>query len=126
MQTLARVAHAKSYLHGYVTWIEEGQAPDYDGALELTEPRMATALSGGQGWLHIPWVDGATDAQEAFDVVLAIAPVDASGKEGPASYVRVVDTEPTAPIGCAHVLSTPTALLGLAAPAFFFVARRRT
>ena len=114
-----------SEAHGYITWIEEGHAPDYGGALELVEPRMAV-VNEGEGRLSISWIDGATDRQEAIDLVIAVAPVDASGREGPPSYVRVLDAASMGtPSGCAHTQAAPVGLLGCTALGLLFVARRR-
>jgi len=112
---------------GYVTWVEQGSPPDHDGALELEDPLVAL-VDKDTATLSLHWIDGATDAQQAIDVVLAVAAVDASGRQGPPAFVHIRDAaRDTVPsTGCAHAGSAPLGIITLSILGLVLGGRRRS
>ena len=117
---------------GYVTWVSDGSSPDDDGSLDQVDPRMAE-VRDGEAHLVLSWLDGATDDQEALDLVLAVAAVDQTGKQGPAAHVHVQhspsrESDGRSPeggaSGCAHDRVGATGLAGLACAGLMLVGRR--
>jgi len=65
------------------------------------------------------WIDGSTDAQEAFNAAIGVVAVDSAGNEGPMVEVRISDGGS----GCAAAPGGSGAAAGLVVLWFLF--RRR-
>jgi hypothetical protein len=66
----------------------------YEVTLSGTLPeglRVHTALAVATDRLVLPWLDGSTDAQEAFDLVVTVVTVDRAGNRSAPAKVSVRD-----------------------------------
>jgi hypothetical protein len=90
---------------GLIT-LEMGQATDdrtQRGALGYRLEVVAGAAPPDAGWptvavraddggrIFLPWVDGSSDEQEAFDLTFRVRAVDLAGNEGPPTELRIRD-----------------------------------